>query len=143
MSNILSGIGKIFKKIVQSPVFKVVAIAVAVYFTAGIAAGAMGISGAASLPGITSAMGFLGIEAPLIAEAGVIALEAAAPIQAASYLEAGIVPGMEGAGGTAALADLSGGGAVLESAGLVNEASGTVTNAIGAQPAPGLTELGL
>lgn len=141
MSNILSGIGKIFKKIVQSPVFKVVAIAAAIYFTGGIAAASMGVSGAASLPGISTAMGFLGIEAPLIAEAGTIALEAAVPIEAASYLESGVVPGLEGAGGTASFVDMTAGGAISEAPGLVNEASGTFTHPYGASPADSLGEM--
>lgn len=61
MSGILRKVGKVFKKIVSSRIFKVVAIAAAVYFTAGIAAGAMGSAFAVGLPGIQAAAGAIGM----------------------------------------------------------------------------------
>ncbi len=61
MSGVLKTVGKVFKKIVQSPIFKIVAIAAAVYFTGGLAAGAMGSTFAASLPGIAGLAGDVGL----------------------------------------------------------------------------------
>lgn len=85
MSNILKSIGNAIKKIVKSPIFKAVLIAVAIYFTAGLAAGAMGSVFAAGLPGIATAAEALGVTsgafaagAAGLAEAGVGAVAAGA-----------------------------------------------------------------
>lgn len=61
MSGILKSVGKVFKKVVTSKVFKIAALAAAVYFTAGIGLAAAGSEFAAALPGIQGVGGALGI----------------------------------------------------------------------------------
>ncbi len=54
MSGVLKSAAKVFKKVVTSKVFKIAAIAAAVYFTGGLAAAAAGSEFAAGLPMISS-----------------------------------------------------------------------------------------
>ena len=61
MSGLVKSVGKVFKKLAKSKVVKGLAIAAAIYFTAGIAAGAMGSTTAAGLPGIRGAADLLGL----------------------------------------------------------------------------------
>jgi hypothetical protein len=66
MSGLVKGVKKVFKavgKVMKSPIFKAIVIAAAVYFTGGLALGAMGSTFAASLPGITGLAEGLGITA--------------------------------------------------------------------------------
>lgn len=150
MSGILKSIGKVFKKIIKSPIFKIAMIAVAVYFTGGLALGALGSTFAAALPGIAGAAEGLGItagafaagagEAATVAAAaaanaglaatgagesiGMTAAEAAAATGAASFGEAGAVGATVGATTDASLG----------SAGIVNaaDAGATAAEAAGA-----------
>jgi hypothetical protein len=137
MSGFLKNIGKVFKKIIKSPIFKIALIAVAVYFTAGLAAGAMGSVFATTLPGISAAASGLGITAGAFgtsatvaaaaaANAGMIAAglgESALGMTAAEVAASGIaVTGAEAAGAAGAAAtgafDMAGaaGTGLLESA---------------------------
>ena len=88
MSGILKKIGKVFKKIVSSKIFKVVLIAAAVYFTAGVALAAGGSAFAASLPGITAAGQAVGL-----AGTGAIAATTAAEVASAAAVSAGVMTG--------------------------------------------------
>ena len=122
MSGILKSIGKIFKKIIKSPIFKAVLIAVAIYFTAGLALGAMGAAFATTLPGIAGAAEGLGITAGAFGSAaatGTAAFEAAGV--AATSMEA-LLPAAEG---SAALAETAGATAARgEAAGVAGAAAG-------------------
>ena len=149
MSGILNSIGKVFKKIIKSPIFKIVLIAVAVYFTAGLALGALGSAFAASLPGIAGAAEGLGITAGAFgaagaagagagvaaAAAGSVLLDAgtgAAALDAGATLGVGAASaGIEAAGGATLLgeAGLAGAGEAAAAAG-----SGVVDAAVGAMP---------
>jgi hypothetical protein len=89
MSGFLKSVGKVFQKIVNNPIVKVVAIAAAVYFTGGLALGALGGevgAFAASLPGISAAADTLGITAGAF---GTAATEAAAATANAALASAG------------------------------------------------------
>jgi hypothetical protein len=106
MSGILKKIGKVFKKVISSKIFKVIAIAAAVYFTAGVALAAGGSAFAASLPGITAAGQMVGL-----AGTGAIAAEAAvtaASVASAANISAGVMSGA---------ADLAAGGIATEGIG--------------------------
>lgn len=83
MSGVIKSIGNIVKSVVKSPIFKAVLVAAAVYFTAGIAAGAMGSAFAASLPGISTAAEALGVTAGEFAAASGTIGEAAGVLTAA------------------------------------------------------------
>lgn len=61
MSGLVKSVGKVFKKVAKSKIVKGLALAAAVYFTAGIAGGAMGSTTMANLPGIQGAADFLGM----------------------------------------------------------------------------------
>ncbi len=61
MSGVLKSVGKVFSKVVKSKVFKIAAIAAAVYFTGGLAMAASGSAFAAGLPGIGAVGEGLGI----------------------------------------------------------------------------------
>jgi hypothetical protein len=108
MSGILKGVAKVFKKIVTSKIFKIVAIAAAVYFTGGIAAAAMGSSFAAGLPMIGEAAGMLGIDIAAGASSAVSgvaggfgALDASMAIGGAEAVAAPAITGSVGAAGAA------------------------------------------
>jgi len=88
MSGVIKKIGDVAKKIIKNPIFKAVLVAAAIYFTAGIAAGAMGSTFAASLPGIGTAMETLGIAAPEVATATATLTEATASLTAADAVGA-------------------------------------------------------
>jgi hypothetical protein len=104
MSGILKKIGKVFKKVVSSKIFKVIAIAAAVYFTAGVALAAGGSAFAAGLPGITAAgqaVGLAGTGAIAATEAAVTG----AAVASAANVSAGVMTGA---------ADLAAGGLATE-----------------------------
>ena len=122
MSGIMKKIGKVFKKIVKSKIFKVIAIAAAVYFTGGIALGAMGSGFAASLPGISAAANAIGMGG-----VGAIGL-AGAEVAAAASAAVG-VGGAGMGGGTAALFGAEAGSV---GAGLLGEAAAAGAGAAGA-----------
>lgn len=112
MSGIIKSVGKAFKKIVSSPIFKVVAIAVAVYFTAGLAAGAF-----AAVPAVGATAGtaaIMGAEAMTVGSAALMGGEAvgAAVLGGAAAAEAagGIGIGLEAGIGSAATAATGAGG---------------------------------
>lgn len=92
MSGILKSAKKVFAKVVKSKIFKVAAIAAAVYFTGGLAMAASGSAFAAGLPGISSLGGALGMD--FAAGAGGVAAGVGESVSglAASHL------GAEGAG---------------------------------------------
>jgi hypothetical protein len=96
----------VFKKIVKSPIFKAVAVAAAIYFTGGLAAGAMGSTFAATLPGVGALAEGLGITA------GAFGATASAAASAA-----GIGAGFGLGGFTAATEATLAGGSVLGGAG--------------------------
>lgn len=73
MSGVLKSVGKVFKKVVKSKIFKIAAIAAAVYFTAGIGLAAAGSEFAAALPGIQGVGGALGILGEGAGAAGTLA----------------------------------------------------------------------
>ena len=115
MSGILKKIGKVFKKIVKSKIFKAVLIAAAIYFTAGIAAGAMGSAFAASLPGISTAAGAIGLGE--VGAFGVLAADAMAVTTAAAGAGA-LATGVTDLAITGTLAPgISAAGALTEGAG--------------------------
>lgn len=122
MSNALKSIGKTFKKIVKSKVFKIVLIAAAIYFTAGIAAGAMGVAGAASMPGIGTAMSTLGIAEGSWAAAMGLSSAASTAIPAAGWVSA--EGGAAFAGGLAADAAVGSAAAAGAGATAAAEAAG-------------------
>jgi len=127
MSGILKKIGKVFNKIVKSKIFKYVAIAAAVYFTAGIALGAAGVGFAAALPGISTAASAIGL-GEVGAFGAAAASTAAAAGSAVGLAEAGGALAAEaGAGGVGAAsavgAEMGTAGAALGTAG---EAAGGV-----------------
>jgi len=93
MSNVFKSIAKVFKKIVKSPIFKAVLISAAIYFTGGLAAGALGSTFAATLPGIAGAAEALGISG--VGAFGATAVETAA--MASAGLTFGGVLASEGA----------------------------------------------
>lgn len=132
MSGFLKGVKKVFKKIVKSPIFKAVAIAAAVYFTAGIGAAAMGSTFAAGLPGIASVAGSLGITGGALGTAaleGFTALSGVAAVAEGSELTAAagmLTPGT-GLAGEAAAGLASGGVSAGASAG-----AGAITSAANA-----------
>lgn len=106
MSGVLKKIGKVFKKIVKSKIFKAVLIAAAVYFTAGVALAAGGSAFAASLPGITAAgqaVGLSGVGAIAAtgAEVGAAAMGSVGMMEAAGAGAAGDI----GMGAVAGAAD--------------------------------------
>jgi hypothetical protein len=119
MSGVVKGIKKVFKKIWNNKIVRAVVIAAAIYFTGGLAAGAMGSATAAALPGITAAAETLGVTAGAFgstaaatAASGLTAGMTAAEITAAT---AGVAEG-EAAGGMLAAAPEATGGGLLESA---------------------------
>lgn len=114
MSGVVKKIGKVFKKIVKSKVFKVILIAAAVYFTAGIAAAAGGSAFAASLPGITAAGQAVGL-----AGTGAIAATTAAEVAGAALGSVGLA-----ATDTAVSAGVMSGAADLAAGGLATEGIG-------------------
>lgn len=63
MSGVVKGIKKVFKKIWNNKIVRAVVIAAAIYFTGGLAAGAMGSATAAALPGIAAAADTIGVTA--------------------------------------------------------------------------------
>jgi len=108
MSGLVKGVKKVFKavgsavkKIVKSPIFKAVAIAAAVYFTGGLAMGAMGSTFAASLPGISGAAEALGITAGAFGEAATVGATAlgGAVAEGAATLADGAAPELLGFAG--------------------------------------------
>jgi hypothetical protein len=134
MSGILKKVGKVFQKIVKSKIFKIVAIAAAVYFTAGIAAGAMGSVFAASLPGISTAASALGLGE--VGAFGAAALQGAGVVGGAIAAEAGSV----GLGATSAVgAEMGTAGAALGEAGLGAAGVGAGEAAAGGALATGTT----
>lgn len=86
MSGFLKSIGKAFKKIVKSPIFKAVAIGAAIYFTGGLALGAMG---GAVLPGVGALASGLGITAGSFgaAAAGTVGIASSAVLGASGLAE--------------------------------------------------------
>lgn len=62
MSGLVKSIGKVFKRVTENKVVKGLAIAAAVYFAGGLAAGAMGSTTAANLPGIKGAADLFGMD---------------------------------------------------------------------------------
>lgn len=123
MSGLLKSVGKVFKKVVKSKVFKIAMIAAAVYFTAGIGLAASGSAFAATLPGISGAAGLLGVDisAGLAAAGGAAATAGGAALGAVADVTAGGAFGgaadavggaFAGGAGSAATA----GGGIVESA---------------------------
>ena len=105
MSGAIKAIGKVFKAIVKSPIFKVIAIAAAVYFTGGLALGAMGSAFAASLPGIAGAADLVGLGTT--GAFATVGLDATTAALAAGDLATGAATYGEGAlSGTSVMADL-------------------------------------
>lgn len=113
MSGFLKSVGKAFKKIVKSPIFKAVVIGAAIYFTGGLALGALG---GAVLPGVGALASTLGITAGSFgaAAAGAVGLSAAS-------ISAGVLTGA---------ADLAAGG--LATAGIGSTIASTAASAAGA-----------
>jgi hypothetical protein len=70
MSGLVRSVGKVFRKVAKSKVVKGLAIAAALYYAGGLAAGAMGSTTAANLPGIKGLADFLGVEAGAFGETG-------------------------------------------------------------------------
>lgn len=119
MSGVVKGVKKVFKKIgqavkkiVKSPIFKAIVIAAAIYFTGGLAAGAMGSTTAAALPGISTAAEMLGIEAGAFATS---AAESAFVVSETGLM----VPAAEAVaeGGTAAASSIEAAGGATQLAG--------------------------
>lgn len=143
MSGVIKKLGKALKRVVKSKVFKIIVIAAAVYFTAGIAAGAMGSQFAASLPGITTAAEALGINAGAFAPSAVATLETAA--SGLSSTVGGM--GLEAGAGSAAAATgdamaVSGGWVSAEggagyAGGMAAEAAGATESALAASSQAG------
>lgn len=132
MSGFLKSVGKVFKKIVQSPIFKVVAIAAAVYFTGGLALTAMGgeaAAFAATLPGISSAAGALGIGEIAGAAAANVGLTAA---EIGATGDAIFATGAMEAAGMGAEAAGMGAGALEAVAGEGGSLAGTIADSYGA-----------
>lgn len=130
MSGILKKVGKVFKKVVKSKIFKIAAIAAAVYFTGGIAAGAMGSSFAAGLPGIQSAASMLGVTSGAFGAAGAgAAAEAAAGI-AGGFGSVDASMAFGGAAETAG-ASAAGGGGLINTARNVQSGVSLAKNAFG------------
>lgn len=123
MSGVLKKIGKVFKKIVKSKIFKVVLIAAAVYFTAGVALAAGGSAFAASLPGITAAGQAVGL-----AGVGEIAAIGGTAVGEAALASAGVYSGA---------ADLAAGGLATEGIGSTIAATTAAETALGAADALG------
>ena len=122
MSKAVKSVGKVFKsvgtaikKVVKSDVFKWVAIAAAVYFTAGAAMGAFGALSAEAAIGATTVEG--------ISSAAVMGSEAMTVLGAESMAAAGAA-GAGVAGEAASLAALEGASTV--GGGLAGEAAGTI-----------------
>jgi hypothetical protein len=152
MSGILKKIGKVFKKVVSSKIFKVIAIAAAVYFTAGVALAAGGSAFAAGLPGITAAgqaVGLSGVGAIAAtgAEVGAAAaattgLAEAGVLGGAAEGGGGAIAGMSGVGGVNTAAVTAGAGLGFEAplSALADEAGGGLVgsgSAIGTEAAGG------
>jgi len=144
IKKVFKSVGNAIKKVVKSKAFKVIVGAVAVYFTAGLAAGAMGWAGAAAMPGITAAAETLGISAGAFATAPTTLAAAATTSATTAATAAGIteaaVPMAEMAGATAGTAaDVAGaaaggsaaGGAVADGAMAMGEMGGA-TGSFGA-----------
>lgn len=108
IKKVVSGIGKVIKKVVKSKFFKAIAIAAAIYFTGGAAAGLM--SGAGAGAGLSAAASQLGVAGSALMGGN---LSAAGSAIASGF--SGIAPGAaaglaEGAvaAGTAALPEVAG-----------------------------------
>ena len=162
MSGIVKSVGKVFRKIVQSPIFKVVAIAAAVYFTGGLAAGAFGTMAAGAEGAALASSAVLEAGAAGAVEAGVegamISAETAGSLAAAasgtvssagaiasdalaSGVTGSVQAGLEGAtaGATGITGDVAGAAANVADAG-VNAASNVLE---GGYPESGVVQSGL
>lgn len=112
MSGVLKSVGKVFKKVVKSKIFKVVAIAAAVYFTAGIASAALGSTFAAGLPMIGEAAGMLGVTGGALGGAA----GAAASAAGMASIEGSMMAGIGGMTAEAGSPFIAGAGAIGEAA---------------------------
>jgi hypothetical protein len=79
MSGLIKSVGKVFKKVAKSKVVKGLAIAAALYYVGGLAAGAMGSTTAANLPGIKGAADLFGLNAGAFGETGPPGLDMPVP----------------------------------------------------------------
>jgi hypothetical protein len=129
MSGVLKSIGKVFKKVVTSKIFKIAAIAAAVYFTGGLAAAAMGSEFAMGLPMIGEAAGALGI-------GGAGAAGAVTSAAGMASIEGSMMTGLAGAveGGSPFIAGAGGVGSAAAGAG--NAFAPTVMQAAGGAVTP-------
>lgn len=109
MSGVFKAVGKIFKAVVSSPIFKVVLVAAAIYFTAGMAATVLGGTEAAALAGTAATAAGEGSLVPLASET-MFAGEAATAATAAG--EGALLP------------------AASETAGVVDAATGATADAV-------------
>jgi hypothetical protein len=115
VKKVFKAVGTAIKKVVKSPIFKAILIAAAIYFTGGLALGAMGSTAAAALPGIATFAETVGVTA------GAFGAEAA--------VGAGLIEGATAAG---ALIDAGTGVAALDAGATLAgataaEAAGTAT----------------
>lgn len=131
MSGVLKSIGKVFKKVVKSKIFKIAAIAAAVYFTGGLAAAAMGSEFALGLPMIGEAAGALGIggtaAGAATSAAGMASIEGSMMTGLAGAAEAGS-PFIAGAGAVGSAAPTS----LAAAGGAAGGASGGVSGGVNA-----------
>lgn len=140
MSNPLKSIANVIKKVIQSPIFKAVLIATAIYFTAGLAAGAMGVTAAVGLPGIAAAAETFGITAGAFATGATALTEAGVAVGALSGLNGidALLGGSAMAEGGLDMATIAAGGAQAASAvGGLADIGESVSGSFGADAASG------